>query len=531
MIKWLVILLGSAVSLGVLWFSSIPLGIPGEWVWQRVKIQPDFAFNILGGAIAAALYIGYVEYIRDRWDDPARPVPSLESAGCLAGLFVVAFAWLWVVQEVAPVEARLGKSAFVLYYPSSSGYFTRARYEQPNTAQLLSTYEDLMRQGDVLHTGTHPPGLFLVFRGLITFCEAYPGFANLLDSFQPWSFRAASDVITRNVPLSATSRSFVPTDRSVIWLATLLVMAAASLVVVPLFFLISRYRSPSTAWFCASFWPAIPAVAIFVPKSDVAFSFIGVMVVWLWLAAWERRSLMISVFAGLVAWCGLICSLAFLPVFLATALMTLGAACIFRRDDGASSNDSVESVVAPAIGAKRWLCIASAGVGFLVPTAMLWWTAHVNMLNVWLMNYRNHANFYRQYTRTYWKWLFVNPIELSYAVGWPLAFGALVASVSLLTVLLGKRKRILPVNVFASALAVLFVWSLLWLTGKNSGEAARLWIIFMPWLIWLFSLCDVALGISDKEPQIRRTTSICLLIVQFMVCLLTVTRVTGFHFE
>ena len=34
-------------------------------------------------------------------------------------------------------------------------------------------------------------------------------------------------------------------------------------------------------------------------------------------------------------------------------------------------------------------------------------------------NFRNHAAFYDHYTRTYWKWLLVNPIELIFAVGAP----------------------------------------------------------------------------------------------------------------
>ena len=29
------------------------------------------------------------------------------------------------------------------------------------------------------------------------------------------------------------------------------------------------------------------------------------------------------------------------------------------------------------------------------------------------------------------------------------------------------------------------VWVLLWLSGKNMGEAARLWLILMPWPVWL----------------------------------------------
>jgi len=37
-----------------------------------------------------------------------------------------------------------------------------------------------------------------------------------------------------------------------------------------------------------------------------------------------------------------------------------------------------------------------------------------------------HAGFYRHYARTYWKWLLVNPVELSYSAGWPVAILAFI---------------------------------------------------------------------------------------------------------
>ena len=127
-------------------------------------------------------------------------------------------------------------------------------------------------------------------------------------------------------------------------------------------------------------------------------------------------------------------------------------------------------------------CVAGAVAGFVVPTLLMGWFARVNLLSVWWLNYQNHAGFYEHYPRTYWKWLLVNPVELSFAAGGPVALMA-VASVAVASVVsLGKERRssLAPV-----AWLMLFVWGTLWLTGKNSGEAARLWIVFLPWLVWL----------------------------------------------
>ena len=193
-----------------------------------------------------------------------------------------------------------------MYFTSSSGYFTRSRYDEPKAAALLAGYEELMRQGDVLHTGTHPPGLFLVFHGLIAACESSTELSALLDATQPSSFREACDVIGSNSLRRRVPVPLLPLDRRVLWLATLLAMLSASLTVIPLYGLLRRNTSRPTAWVCAALWPAMPAVAIFIPKSDAVFPLIGMTLLWLWLSAWERRSLVLALLAGCVAWCGLL---------------------------------------------------------------------------------------------------------------------------------------------------------------------------------------------------------------------------------
>ena len=318
-------LLIAVASPGVLWLTQMPLGIPGEWTWDRLTAEPDSVWNLIGAAVAAGLYVVVVRVGWKRLSGESRTAPHRVEVGAwLMTLVALAFAWLWVVQEASPLKNRLGKAAFVLYYPSSSGYFTKARYEEPSSTKLLGGYENLMRERDVLHVGTHPPGLFLVFHGLIAACEKSPALAVLLDATQPASFREACDVIATNSLRSKPPRPLLPLDRRVLWLATLLVMLSASLVVVPLFGVVRQTQGLATAWLTASFWPAVPAVAVFVPKSDVVYAFVGMMIVWSWLAALKRRSVVMALLAGLFAWCGLMCSLAFLPVFLFAALVALG---------------------------------------------------------------------------------------------------------------------------------------------------------------------------------------------------------------
>ena len=529
------LIFGAATALlGVLWLSEMPLGIPGEWTWDRVATESDSVWNLIGAAVAAGLYVAVVRVGWRRLSREARlSISRAEVCAWLMALVAMAFAWLWIVQEASPQRNRLGKAAFVLYYPSSSGYFTKARYDAPNASAFLAGYEDLMRERDVLHVGTHPPGLFLVFHGLIAACEKSSLLASLLDVTQPTSFREACDVIAVNSLRSRTPRPLLPLDRRVLWMATLLVMLNAALVVVPLHGVVRQTHGPAAAWLTASLWPAIPAVAVFAPKSDVVYALVGMMIVWTWLVAVKRRSVVLALLAGLFAWCGLMCSLAFLPVFLFAALVTWSRAmfaCASRSEESPltltlSPEDGGEGTRdATLVGGWFGLplsCVIAAVTGFAVPTLVVGRLAQVNLLAVWWLNYQNHAGFYQQYTRTYWKWLLVNPVELSFAAGVPVFLLAAASVVSLVR----QRRSALAM----AAWSTLFVGGTLWLTGKNSGEAARLWIVFLPWLVWLAGPLLAEAETKSKNRWLRPAW--VLLVVQLAVCLFTVARVSGFHFD
>ena len=512
---WICLVASVIASQACLWWTQLPLGIPGEWTWSRVDREPDVVWNMVGAVVAALLYVGLVAAGARRLSRSAgRPTTRLEVSAWLMGLVAASFAWLWVVQELAPIKNRLGKAAFVLYYPSSSGYFTKARYESPDAKTFLAGYEDLMRQRDVLHVGTHPPGLFLVFHGLIEACQKLPLLTAFLDATQPASFTEACDVIANNTAKSVLPRPLLGPDRRVLWLATLLVMGAASLAVLPLYGLMRRSIDLVSAWRAVALWPALPAIAIFTPKSDVAYALVGLLMVYAWLTAVDRRSAWLALIAGVLVWSGLLMSLAFLPVVLFMVIMggiDSGPAAI----GGGPTTDPRPH--------RLWLtrmppmaCLFGGAVGFFVPTLILGLSCHINLLTVWLLNYQNHAGFYAQYARTYWMWLLVNPLELVFAAGCPLAVLAMG------TLLGGLRSRQWP----PIAIAVIVVWGSLWLTGKNSGEAARLWILFLPWLVWLGSSMLTELDRTGTRKWFR--PSVAILIIQLAICALTVARVSGF---
>ena len=225
---------------------------------------------------------------------------------------------------------------------------------------------------------------------------------------------------------------------------------------------------------------------------------------------------------------GLFCSLAFLPIgliaFVASLLGTVG-----MTDDENSIDASRKSVfwqlVMPVVLWKPLLGGIFAVVGLTVVVSLL---CEMNLLNVWIHNYHNHAGFYAQFERTAWKWWLVNPLELVLAAGVPVFF-LLVRSAKLT---LTHAKAALQQPLLVSFVSV---WTLLWLSGKNSGEAARLWCPLLPILLAVAagglpgSISRSDAISADKESQDDRGWLI-LLSCQAVACAATVVRVSGFHF-
>ncbi|MBX3438425.1 MAG: hypothetical protein KF861_13115, partial [Planctomycetaceae bacterium] len=172
-----------AATWTLLWGTSVPLGVSGEWIWPRLPVVVETFIGGLVALIGGTAYVAFVLWGQQRID----AVSHRAALGQVAALVAAAFVWLWTVQQSVPPPADLGKAPFVLFYPRSSGYFWQARYEVNSTAQFLAGYEDLLAQRDYLHIGTHPPGLTLGFRGLMHVCGACPALCDLVMTTCPAS--------------------------------------------------------------------------------------------------------------------------------------------------------------------------------------------------------------------------------------------------------------------------------------------------------------------------------------------------------
>ncbi|MBT5019369.1 MAG: hypothetical protein HON04_11570, partial [Planctomicrobium sp.] len=75
----------------------------------------------------------------------------------------------------------------------------------------------------------------------------------------------------------------------------------------------------------------------------------------------------------------------------------------------------------------------------------------------------------------------------------------------------------------------LLIWSILWISGKNMGEAARLWIFLMPYAVLVASFSIETL-MQSKSKLVSRYIPVAVLAVQAVVCFLTAIQIDGFGF-
>ena len=434
-------LLGAA-TIAVLTFAGLlraglmPLGVAGEWTWQRVPFAPrplDVGLAALGVVAFALFAAAGMHALRGS-------VTRRREAACVAALFLASIAAQVVVQSGGPDGHGLSKWS-TLAIPGSSGYFKVAKAEMADPWEFWADYPRWIRGQDALHVGTHPPGLFLISRGLLSLMERSPSSASWVASMTPATVEASFAAILGPIPRP---------EKGAIVLMGALTLLVCSATVIPIYLLARATLTPSLAFAAAALWPIAPSPILFQPTADTAFPALAAAA----LALAARGGVWRAALAGVVLAVGMQGTLAFLPVGLAVAILQLWQPDLSWR--------------------RRAVRVAATGAGFLGLTGLLWGASGADPFAIWWVNQANHARFYRENPRSYLAWVIANPVELAIALGLPTAIAAIVAFVG----------RSAP----RSAWAVVIVLGLLNLSGKNHSEVARLWLMFMP------GLCVAAAG-------------------------------------
>ncbi len=490
--------------------TSIPLGIPEQWVWERLQSGPAWLWSFFIATAICALFLCAV-WIGERFffksPEPS-PGPTPDRSGILpvSLLVIISFFFLLSLRSCIPGIDGLARGPWILYYPRMSGYFTQARTSQLSTTQFLSSYDETMRQGDYLHQGTHPPGLVLFYRGLLTICQSQI-IQDILMSVEPTNVTQALDLLKeqstlRNAQGELVLPELTPTDRAVLWLADLLTTFLCAATLWPLWGLLRISFTPQTAWRTLAFWPLIPSLALFLPKSDGIYPCLSALILYAGITIYSQTRptgiVVRAVLTGALLCLGFLLTLAFIPI----AVMLAGFSAIHLRNLSSYKQHA--------------LAIAGLIAGFCMIPLFLASVYNTNLVEIWILNYQNHGRFYDHATRHYLPWLFVNLIEFIIAVGTTTATIAIFG--------LFKHPRN---NAWLNATIMASVLLLLWISGKNMGELARLWIIFYPCTIVISGLGWQS--IAKRYPSKSGSLWLTLLIMQAIVTIFLITSVTGFH--
>ena len=450
---WLILLAqGALVALLTAAIASkrMPLGIPGEWEWLRVHARPSLVGLFLSG-LAVAAYCGFVALGLRAVASP-RLAPPRE-AGWLAGLLGASIAIQVLIPTGAADEYDLTKWAYVNYFGASTGYYQVARKQAvADPWRFLVEYPVWIQSQDSLHIGTHPPGLIVTQCLLLRAMEQNPGLADALVRSMPFStaegFRQLERMDRRPIP--RRSRGTLPEQPDhtsgvcrngspALSAGTIGPAAARGLGCGGALAACSGGEPVSTRRGCGLPPGLDPGLGPGGLGGAVAQGNRGV-----------ASSLALALASGLVMALGTFFTLAFLPVGLIVALVI---------------------VLAPEVVSRRKAgLILAVGAGFLIVTALGWAVTGADPITVWTWNLKNHARFYVEYPRTYLAWLVVNPVELAIALGLPAAVWCFIG--------LGSPRSV-PRIAWAT-IAVLF---LLNVAGRNMGEVARLWMLFLPPLL------------------------------------------------
>lgn len=518
---WSGLLLG-LIQLCLIWGSDWPLGIPDEWTWARGGISLFELWNLWPALLAGVSLTLFVALASGRCEQASRR----EIAGWLMVLWMGGALWSLAALSSIPGIAGLSRVPFVLFYTRSSGYFTQARDDAGDLRQFLATYRERIADSSVpenyLHMGTHPPGLTTAFVGILRLCESSPMLRDALLASRPASVRESFELI--RTLTAHDPHPIQPSEEAAIWLAAVLVILMSAGTCVPLFLLARRTVSRRAAWWGAAFWLLVPAVLVFFPKSDVMFPCLAMWIQWFWLEGVDRQSIRFGAAAGLLIFFAVCLSLAFAPIGLILVLQ--GWLINVRSNAG-------EATLRPArVMLSRLRVFLGAGSLFVAGIGMAFLWGKINLIDVWLQNLRNHAAFYQHATRSYLSWLIENPMELGFSLGLPLGLLAGAGAVQLGASLLSTESQDSSQNrrtwlwKHLDLIIPLMVWCLLWLSGKNMGEAARLWCFLMPYAVWAATSAIQFLVERETRPR----WLIGLFLVQMGVCLGTVLQIDGFHF-
>ena len=454
-----------AVAFDQRWF---PLGIPDEWVWDRLRnsyfAKKDFtAFSL--SAIAA---VGLALFV-------ARCLPAVDRLGRRAFLsLIVAICLLGALFQLSvEISSPQGLCKWgLLCSDQIESYFVVSHRDCKSVSDALLNHRQRIENLPAHHASVNPAGWYVVDRTIIEFYEGHPAAAQRVYQSTPdemgWFYFS---VLGRRYPYAvhATLATIVLINRLASWLIGL-----------PIAWLVAMRVGRRAALVATAACYLAPAHVMFAPRVDTVYATFAATILALSYFAARSRSWGVAALAAARAGGGLFFSLSYWVVAAIAGAMAAGEWWRTRRLDYRSLGAAVVAYVAAA-------CLPLL-VGY-------------EPFSVWSINLAKNAQFNALWRGSVW-WRAVNPLEFAVGLGLP------AAALLLCRLRHDVRQRRFDTLLW-SWLAILTVLDL---SGANQGEVARLWIFMMPLAIAL------AIEWPDFDAPRARWTAIAALLLQAAAC-------------
>jgi len=451
-------IVAAAVGVGVSILVAagvLVVGVPGEWVWQRVGPVAWMA-AVPAAVLGLGIALGSAALFRLRRRNVTAVLLLLVAGGFLLQLAVGQM-------SILPVS---GEAAIVTIAPYIGGYFYQATKVE-DAWEFVRDYAEWMRPIDLEdrvlgHLGDHPPGLVLFYLSLIRLMEAAPAAAGGANALASLAAPGGNDVAR-----AAAGTELSEPLLAAVWLSTWLLRLAMALTVLPIYALARRVFGGNAALKCAVLFSFVPAFYVFSPSPDQLFVLVSVLIAYLTVKAWQEMEVWPAAAAGALFFVALNLTVG-LVVLVALGVIAGGLSAWMRLKEGERRRVLISRLARTGGGAAGSFLFLLGACGL----------AGYGAGEVWIVSLQKHSEFGGLFQRTYWKWLLVNPLEFWAFLGIPAGAMLLWRIVSVI----GKERlsglrRDVPLLSFVALLLVLNF------SGKNLGEVARLWMFLMPFAV------------------------------------------------
>lgn len=467
-------------------------------------------FELLRLVVYVAVFLGVVYWLSSLADSKgnASRADKLKGVFGAAALLGSSFLLQLGMRDIGPIACE---DMLVVGVPSAGGFARQARVvDEMGARNFLANYHLFIahfreRSGGKFHVGhinTHPPGNILYFSGVTRLLDSSTKLRRLAENSAPAGSKEALEIVgnTWKVPFwfsetvpgletapvkleaDATTQEAVvyraisdtlatplsDAEGSGLWVGALGLRLAGAVTVLLTYLLGCKLYGRRCAAWAAALVGVCPALLLFAPSFDVLYACCGILTFWLIYSAARDKSPVKALLAGLVTYAGLFFSLAMLIVAaLAVATVLVGW---WQKRELAKELRS----------GRLWAVVALGVAGLTVPALTLRILTGYRSLAVWRVCLKANALFNQESGRSLWKWALYNPVDFLIFLGVPagtLCLWGLAASIkSLRSWQRLKEMSVLPLVLVACILALNF-------SGKNLGEAGRLWLFLMPLVI------------------------------------------------